>query len=109
VLRLTARKLLSLLLLVALIAGGEGFASMAMPMPAGGQQMAGMQQPDMSCKACGGTTMPASPCDALCAALPAIDAVVAAPSSVGLHERWIVRADVGATHFVTPDTSPPRT
>jgi hypothetical protein len=108
VLRLTAKKLLSLLLLMALIAGGEGFASMAMPMPAGGPQMANMQKADVSCKACGGATMPASPCDTLCAALPAIDAAIPAPSGAGSHERWIVRSDDGATHFISPDTSPPR-
>jgi hypothetical protein len=105
--RSLARKLVALLVLLALIASGDRFA-MVMAMEQSGTQMTDMQKPDMSCKACG-AMMAAAPCDALCAALPAIDAAFIDLSDVGVRERWAAHSESGATHFISPDTSPPRT
>jgi hypothetical protein len=103
--RSLARKLIALLLLLALIAGGGRFAAMAMDMD--GAQMTHMQKPDMSCKACGGAMMAAS-CDAACTALPAIDVAVLGLSDVRIYDHWMTRSDSGATCSIRPDTSPPR-
>lgn len=106
--RSLARKLIALFVLLALIAGGDRFGTMALAMDAAGTQMSDMQKPDMSCKACGGS-MAVAPCDAVCAVLPAIDdvAIVGLPE-VGRHQRWMTRFDSCATHAIRPDTSPPR-
>lgn len=107
--RVTLRTLISLLLLLALFAGGRISAVMAMPMASGSSLAADAQMPDANCKACGAGTMATALCDALCAALPAIDATVAELGVVGSHGPWILRAESGPTHFIGPDTSPPRT
>lgn len=106
--RSLARKLVGLLLLLALVAGGDRFAAATMIMEqGGGAHMADMQKPDMSCKACGGT-MAAAPCDAVCAALPAIDVALAGLSASGFDEGWMTRSDAGPTFSIRPETSPPR-
>jgi hypothetical protein len=104
--RSLARKLVALLVLLALIAGGDRFA-MAATMEQGGSQMTDMQKPGMSCKACG-ATMAAAPCDAVCAALPAVDAALIVLPGAGFGERWTTRSESGATCSIRPDTSPPR-
>jgi hypothetical protein len=106
--RSLARTLIALLVLLALIAGNDRFAAMAMSIDQGGAaHMADMQEQDMGCKACDGM-MAAAPCDALCAGLPAIDVVIVGLSETGFHERWLLRSDIGATCSIRPDTSPPR-
>lgn len=106
--RSTARRLISLLLLAALFAGGESFASTAMPMDVGGAHMADIQKSGMDCKACGAANMATAPCDAMCAALPAIDPLVIGDSISGVRERWAIQPEIGRSHLITPDTSPPR-
>jgi hypothetical protein len=106
--RWTARKLISLLLLAALFAGGESLASMAMPMDAGGMHMASMQKPDMDCKACGAAGMAAALCDTMCAALAAIDPLAVNGPESGLRARWVLQPEIGRSRLTTPDTSPPR-
>jgi len=103
-----ARKLVSLLLLLALIVGGERFASMAMPMIAASPHAIDMQQPDMSCKACGTSRMATAPCDASCMALPAIDTAAVDTSGTGSHRHWMLRPETGPSLLISPDTSPPR-
>jgi hypothetical protein len=101
VLRNLARRLLALLLLLALIAGGQGTMTMSVDM--GAMQMGDM---DQGCKACGAPV--AAPCDVVCAALPAIDVAAFSVDELGRHERWSNRAESGAGVFIRPDTSPPR-
>jgi hypothetical protein len=106
--RTLVRKLIALLVLLTLVAGGGRFAAMAMTMDErGAAHMADMQTPDTDCKSCGGV-MAAAPCDAVCTALPAIEAAIIGLSDMGFHERWLARSDAGATCSVRPDTSPPR-
>jgi hypothetical protein len=105
--RSLARKLIPLLLLLALVAGGNHFAAATTIMEQSGAHMADMQKPDMSCKACGGA-MSAAPCDAVCAALPAIEVALVGLSALGFHEGWMMRSEAGATFSIRPDTSPPR-
>lgn len=100
-----ARQLFALLLLLALVAGGDRFAAIGMDM--GGVQMSDMQQSDQDCKACGGT-MSTAPCDVVCGALPAIDIAMVGLPSPGAHERWTARSESGAGFSIRPDTSPPR-
>jgi hypothetical protein len=101
VLRHLAKRLLALLLMLALIAGGE--STMAMGMDMEGMQMSDM---DQSCKACGAPI--ASPCDVVCVALPALDVADFRVDELSMHERWVSRSESGAGVFVRPDTSPPR-
>ncbi|HEV8392412.1 MAG TPA: hypothetical protein VGQ35_21335 [Dongiaceae bacterium] len=103
-----ARKLISLLLLAVLIAGGESLASMPTPLSAGSPPAMDMQKSDMSCKACGLSKMAAVSCDAQCAAVPAIATAVIDLSRMGSHEPWIIRSDGGATLSIGPDPAPPR-
>jgi hypothetical protein len=103
VLRHFARRLLALLLLLALIAGGESSGAMAMSMDMGEMQMGDM---DQGCKACGASI--AAPCDIVCAALPALDVAAFCVDAPGLHERWSNRSESGIGIFIRPDTSPPR-
>ena len=103
--RSLAAKLIAVLVLLALVAGGHRFAAMTMSMDA--MQMSDMQNPDMNCQACDGT-MTDTPCDAVCMALPAIDGELVALANIRAHERWMMHADSGAASSVRPDTSPPR-
>jgi hypothetical protein len=103
--RSLATKLVSVLLLLALIAGGDRFAAMAMDMD--GMQMSDMQKPDMNCQACDGMMADTS-CDAVCAALPAIDGNLIALAHIPAHGCWMMHADSGTACSVRPDTSPPR-
>jgi hypothetical protein len=103
--RSLARKLIALLLLLALVAGEDHFAAMAMDMD--DAHMSDMQKPDMSCKGCD-RAMTAAPCDAVCAALPAIETASLELPASGFHERWMMRSDASATFSIKPDTSPPR-
>lgn len=103
VLRHLARRLLALLLLLALIAGGPNPGAMAMSMDMGNMQTGDM---DQGCKACDAPI--AAPCDVVCAALPAIDVATFSIDELTLHERWGNRAECGASVFIRPDTSPPR-
>lgn len=105
--RSVARTLVVLLVMLALAAGGGRFAAMAMSLDEAGAQMGDMQQPDMTCKACGGAVTSA-PCDAVCVASPATGVAALGLSYVGLHERWMIRSESGAAHSIRPDTSPPR-
>jgi hypothetical protein len=104
--RSLARKLVALLILLALIAGGDRFA-MAMTMEQRDAPMSDMQKPDMSCKACG-ATMAGAPCDAACSALPAIAAAIDGVPDARGHERWPTRSESIASLSVKPNTSPPR-
>ena len=104
--RSLARKLVALLILLALIAGGDRFA-VAMTMEQRDAPMSDMQKPDMGCKACGATTA-AAPCDAACVALPAIAAAIDGVPDARGHERWLTRSELIASLSVKPDTSPPR-
>jgi hypothetical protein len=103
--RSLATKLIAVLLLLALIAGGDRFAAMTMDMD--GMQMSDMQKPDMTCQSCDGMMAEMS-CDAVCTALPAIDGTLFALTNRRAHERWMMRADSGTAASVKPDTSPPR-
>jgi hypothetical protein len=103
--RSLATKLIAVLLLLALIAGGDRFAAMAMDMD--GMQMSDMQKPDMNCQSCDGMMADTS-CDAVCTALPAIDSTLSALTNRRVHERWMMHADSGAATSVRPDTTPPR-
>ena len=103
--RSLARKLIALFLLLALIAGGDRVAAMALD--ADGPQMSDMHKPDISCKACDGAVSRA-PCDAACLALPAIEAGFVSVPASRIHERWMMRSNTGATFSIKPDTSPPR-
>jgi hypothetical protein len=94
-------QLLALLLLLALIAGGE--STMAMSMDMADMQMSDM---DQGCKGCGAPT--AAPCDVVCVALPALDVAVFRINELSVHERWATRSESGAGVFIRPDTSPPR-
>ena len=104
--RWLVRKLVHLLLLLALIAGGQASALMAAPMMTGNEQ-AGQQMP-VDCKACGKMDMTAGPCDAACIALPAIEAPTVAIAGTTSRHAWSLQADFGPTHLIRPDTSPPR-
>jgi hypothetical protein len=108
VLRHLARRLLALLLLLALIAGGQSSGVMAMSMDAMSMDMGKMQTGDMDqgCKACGAPI--AAPCDIVCAALPALDVAAFRVEAPGLQERWSNRSESGISIFIRPDTSPPR-
>lgn len=103
--RSLARKLIALFLLLALIAGGDRFAAMALSMDS--LQMSDVRKPDIGCKACDGA-MSAAPCDAACLALPAIEGGFVDAPARRSHERWMLRSDAGATFSIKPDTSPPR-
>lgn len=96
------RQLLALILLLALIAGGQN--NMAMSMDMAGMRMSDM---DQDCKACGAPI--AESCDVVCAALPALGVAVFHVIELGVHERWVSRSESGASVFIRPDTSPPRT
>lgn len=108
VLRHLARRLLALLLLLALTAGGQSSGAMAMSMEAMSMDMGKMQTGDMDqgCKACDAPI--AAPCDILCAALPALDVAAFRVEAPGLQERWSNRSESGVGVFIKPDTSPPR-
>ena len=99
--RTLARRLLALLLLLALIAGGQGTMAMSM-------DLAGMGTGDMDqgCKACGAPV--AAPCDVVCAALPALDVTAFLVDELSVHERWLTRSESGGGVFIRPDPSPPR-
>lgn len=105
--RSLAKQLVTLFLLLALIAGGEGFGASVMSMDKHGAQIGDLQDTDTSCKACGGA-MTAAPCDAACPAFPALDVALVRPFEVGAHERWIRRSESGASFAIRPDPSPPR-
>ncbi len=97
--------LIAVLLLLALVAGGGHNAATAMDMTCA--HASDMQKPDMSCKGCDGA-MTAAPCEAVCAALPAIDTAVLELPASGFHDSWMMRSDASETFFIKPDTSPPR-
>ena len=103
VLRHLARRLLALLLLLALIAGGQSSGAMAMNMDMAKMQMSDM---DQGCKACGAPI--AAPCDIACAALPALDVAAFRVEAPGLQERWSNCSESGISIIIRPDTSPPR-
>lgn len=103
VLRHLARRLLALLLLLALITGGQSSGAMAMSMDMGQMQTSDM---DQGCEACGASI--AAPCDIVCAALPALDVAAFSVDALSLHERWSNRSESGVGVFIRPDTSPPR-
>lgn len=103
VLRHLARRMLALLLLLALMAGGQNPSAMAMSMDMGKMQMGDL---DQGCKACGAPI--AAPCDTICATLPAIDVAAFNVDEPSLQERWSNRSESGISVFIRPDTSPPR-
>ncbi|WP_162917587.1 hypothetical protein [Dongia deserti] len=105
--RSLAKQLIALLLLLALVAGGDRFAVMTMSSGMDGMHMSDIQKPDTSCKACGGMTAD-MPCDAVCAALPAIDASPVGLADVRVHDHWMTRSEPSADYSIRPDTSPPR-
>jgi hypothetical protein len=96
-----ARRLLALLLLLALIAGGQSTMAMSMDMDA--MQMSDM---DQGCKACGAPV--AAPCDIVCTAHPALDVADFRVDEPSVHEHWASRSESGASVFIRPDISPPR-
>jgi hypothetical protein len=107
VLLLAFRRLICPLLLLALFAGGP--VSLFLQLPGDGRAMS-MTDEQMSgkyCKDCD-EAAPSSVCDAVCAALPAIEAAAVAldPASSGV--AWGLSFETGSTHFISPDTSPPR-
>jgi len=103
VLRNLARHLLAVLLLLALITGGQDSSAMAIGMDMGKMQMGDM---DQGCKACGAPI--AAPCDVACAALPALDAAAFCVDKFIVHERWSSCSETGVSVFIRPDPSPPR-
>lgn len=107
-LRRLAKRLLALLLLLALIAGGQSPGAMAMSMDAMSMDTGKMQTGDMDqgCKACDAPV--AAPCDIVCAAPPALDVAAFRVGAPGLHERWSNRSRSGISIAIRPDTSPPR-
>jgi hypothetical protein len=100
--------MIALLLLLALVAGGDRFAMpMSMGMGMGGMQMSDMQNPDAPCKSCDGMKA-AMTCDAMCVALPAIAVSSLALSGVRVSEDWTTRSDAATDSSIAPDPSPPR-
>jgi hypothetical protein len=96
------RWLLSLLLLLALAAGGTILSPLEMP---GSASIGDMT--DKSCASCGKATAPSS-CDAVCIALPGIATATFDLDLPPSQPSWKVSSETGATHFIAPDTSPPR-
>lgn len=112
-LRRLAKRLLALLLLLALIAGGQSPSAMAMSMDAMSMDAMSMDtgkmqtgDMDQGCKACDAPV--AAPCDIVCAAPPALDVAAFRVGAPGLHERWSNRSRSGISIAIRPDTSPPR-
>lgn len=81
---------------------------MAMPVDADGTHAISVQKPVMDCKACGTTSMAVAPCNAMCAALPAIDPLAVNGPESGQRQSWALRPESGRSHFISPDTAPPR-
>ena len=105
---LALRKMVHLLLLLALLAGGQVSATMVMPVPQDGSPTVAAEMPEMNCKACTATDAASGPCDILCVALTAIIPGGPDLADAGSHQDWAWQPRSGHTHSISPDTSPPR-
>lgn len=99
--------MIHLLLLLALLAGGQVSAAMTMPMPQG-DTPAAAETSDTHCKACTAADPASGPCEMLCVALPGVLPGAMDLAEAGSRADWTWPPRSGPTHAISPEPSPPR-
>jgi len=105
------RRLASLLVVVAFVAGAQLHAMPTMGPAKALDSMAGMTHgsPSDSCKGCGGNGAPAkADCTAMCAAVFALALPVPTEASTERDSARVWTSETLASRVIAPDTSPPR-
>lgn len=108
VLNLALQRAVSLILILALIAGVQ-MRLVPMAMTSLDMRMAKMASDDSgACKGCAPGKMPVRDCDAICAAIVAVLDNFGEPSRVARPALWARSNDPLRLHSFTPDTDPLR-